>query len=55
MSPYFNKVNDVMLLYDIKNEIIIVNDFSTDKSKTVLENYMKEHHEFNCLLSTIKK
>ncbi len=50
-----NKVNDVMLLNGIKKEIIIVNDFSTDNSKAVLENYIKEHPQYNYRLINHEK
>lgn len=50
-----NKVNDVVLLNSIKKEIIIVNDCSTDNSKTVLENYISEHPQFNYRLINHEK
>src|ERR1700747_1795568 len=38
-----NKVLDVALINDIEKEIIIVNDFSTDNTKEVVEQYMATH------------
>ena len=51
-----NKVNDVVLIGNIKKEIIIVNDFSTDDTKQKILNYINQNpqleikyfeHEFN--------
>jgi glycosyltransferase involved in cell wall biosynthesis len=38
-----NKVLDVKLIGGFEKELIIVNDFSTDKTKEVVEQYMKDH------------
>lgn len=40
-----DKVNEVKLLNNIRKEIIVVNDCSTDNSKTVLEKYILTHPE----------
>ncbi len=40
-----NKVIDVKLIASIEKEIIIVNDFSTDKTQEVIEKYISEHPE----------
>jgi glycosyltransferase involved in cell wall biosynthesis len=40
-----NKVIDVKLIASIEKEIIIVNDFSTDKTQEVVEKYISEHPE----------
>lgn len=47
-----NKVLDVVLINGIEKEIIIVNDFSTDATKEVIEEYIASHpmdnlHLFN--------
>ena len=38
-----NKVLDVVLINGIQKEIIIVNDFSTDATKAVIEEYIESH------------
>lgn len=38
-----NKVLDVKLINDITKEIIIVNDFSSDNTKEVIEQYIADH------------
>jgi len=53
--PAFNEANTIHLILDkvlkvelinnIEKEIIIVNDFSTDKTKEVIEKYIDEHKE----------
>jgi len=40
-----DKVLKVELINNIEKEIIIVNDFSTDKTKEVIEKYIDEHKE----------
>src|SRR6201987_2906647 len=45
-----NKVLDVKLLNDIEKEIIIVNDFSSDKTKEVIEEYIASHPSENIRL-----
>lgn len=45
-----NKVLDVKLIGDFKKEIIIVNDFSTDGTVGVIEQYIKEHKADNISL-----
>ena len=45
-----NKVLDVKLLNDIQKEIIIVNDFSSDNTKEVVEQYMASHTDVNMRL-----
>lgn len=42
-----NKVLEVRLINDIEKEIIIVNDFSTDNTKKVVEQYITTHPEVN--------
>jgi len=38
-----NKINDVKLINNIKKDIIVVNDASTDNTKTVIHEYMGNH------------
>lgn len=45
-----NKVDEVQLINNIKKEIIIVNDCSTDNTREVLDNYVKEHPEMGIML-----
>lgn len=45
-----NKVLSVRLIGGFKKEIIIVNDFSTDKTETVVEKYIGDHKSENILL-----
>ncbi len=40
-----NKVIEVNLIASIKKEIIIVNDYSTDNTQQVVEEYISEHEE----------
>ncbi len=42
-----DKVLDVKLIGGFKKEIIIVNDFSTDNTKAVVEKYIKDHADQN--------
>ena len=45
-----NKIEAVSLPYNIEKEIIIVNDCSTDNTKTAIENYINEHKILNIVL-----
>jgi len=45
-----NKVKDVKLVNNIQKELIIVNDFSTDNTKEVVEKYIKENPELPIVL-----
>jgi glycosyltransferase involved in cell wall biosynthesis len=45
-----NKVLDVKLINDISKEIVIVNDFSTDNTRDVVEQYIKEHPDHDIKL-----
>jgi glycosyltransferase involved in cell wall biosynthesis len=45
-----NKVIAVKLLNDIEKEIIIVNDYSKDNTKQVVEEYINNHKELNICL-----
>lgn len=45
-----NKIEAVSLPYNIEKEIIIVNDCSTDNTKTAIENYINEHKNLNIVL-----
>src|SRR5579872_2474040 len=45
-----NKVLDVKLINDIEKEIIIVNDFSKDNTKEVIEQYITSHPQANMRL-----
>ena len=42
-----NKVKDVELINSITKEIIIVNDCSTDNTKSVIENYIQNNSDIN--------
>lgn len=42
-----DKIQEVKLLHDIKKEIILINDASTDKSEEVIQNYIKTNAEAN--------
>tara|TARA_R110001632_G_scaffold34766_3_gene88157 strand:- start:8690 stop:9409 length:720 start_codon:yes stop_codon:yes gene_type:complete len=42
-----NKVKDVQLLNNIKKELIIVNDCSTDATNEAIANYMKDNPDVN--------
>ena len=50
-----NKIKNVVLLNEIEKEIIIVNDFSTDTTLTVLEKYINTNKEMNILLFSHEK
>lgn len=50
-----DKVNAVTLLNNIKKEIIVVNDSSTDDSKAVLEKYIAAHPELDYRLINHEK
>ena len=43
MHLILDKVSEVELIGGLKKELIIVNDFSTDKTKEVIEKYITEH------------
>lgn len=45
-----DKVRDLELNWDIEKEIIIVNDYSTDNTRTVIENYISENSSLNIRL-----
>lgn len=45
-----DKVLDVELIGNLKKEIIIVNDFSTDNTKEVIDNYISEHIDIDIKL-----
>jgi glycosyltransferase involved in cell wall biosynthesis len=45
-----NKVLDVKLIGNFKSEIIIVNDFSTDNTKEIIEDYIDNHPDDNIKL-----
>jgi len=45
-----DKVLAVNLVNDIQKEIVIVNDFSTDTTKEVVEKYIKEHQDYDIKL-----
>lgn len=40
-----DRVLDVQLKYELKKQVVLVNDFSTDKSGEIIEEYIKEHPE----------
>ena len=45
IQQILDKVLEVELIGGLKKEIIIVNDFSTDNTKEVIENYISEHFD----------
>lgn len=45
-----NKILDVELINDIQKEIIIVNDFSSDTTRKVIENYIADNSKHNIRL-----
>ncbi|NOX85278.1 MAG: glycosyltransferase family 2 protein [Chlorobi bacterium] len=45
-----DKVTDLKLVGGFEKEIIIVNDYSTDETKTVIEKYIKDHPDHNIVL-----
>lgn len=45
-----DKVLDVELIGGLKKELLIVNDFSTDDTKEVIENYISQHTELDIKL-----
>ncbi len=47
ITSILDKVEEVELNYGYKKEVIIVNDFSTDKTVEVVEQYMKDNPGYN--------
>ena len=45
-----DKVLDVSLIGGFEKEIIIINDYSTDGTETVVEKYIKDHPDHNIVL-----
>lgn len=45
IESILDRVLEVKLNYNIKKEIILVNDFSSDNSVAVIEKYIREHSE----------
>lgn len=43
ITAILDRVSNVELMNNVRKEIIIVNDLSTDQSELVIENYIKEH------------
>lgn len=50
IQQILDKVLEVELIGGLKKEIIIVNDFSTDNTKEVIENYISEHKDIEIKL-----
>ncbi len=50
IEAILNRVVDVKLNYGYSKEIILVNDFSTDKSVEVIEKYIAEHSDVSMKL-----
>jgi glycosyltransferase involved in cell wall biosynthesis len=50
VSFILEKIASVHLLQDVEKEIIIVNDFSTDGTETVVQEYIHHHPEMNIRL-----
>lgn len=40
-----DRVLDVQLKYELRKQVVLVNDFSTDNSGEIIETYIKEHPE----------
>ncbi len=62
--PAYNEENTIELILDkilavnlknIEKEIIIVNDYSTDNTQTIIEKYIKDHSSENILLINQEK
>lgn len=49
IQQILDKVLDVKLIGGFEKEIIIVNDFSSDETKTVVEKYIDEHPDDNII------
>ncbi len=47
ITSILDKIKEVELKYGYKKELIIVNDFSTDKTVEVVENYIKDNADLN--------
>ena len=46
------KIASVQLIQDVEKEMIVVNDSSTDRTETVVQEYIQDHPEVNiCLFS----
>lgn len=50
ISSILAKVSEVILIGDIKKEIVVVNDCSKDQTVAVVEQYQKDHPELNIRL-----
>lgn len=55
INQILDKVVNVELLDNIDKEIIIINDKSTDNTKEVIENYIKDHSGSQILLYNLDK
>ncbi len=47
ISLILDKVLDVRLINDIQKELIIVNDASSDNTKSIVEKYIEDHQDFD--------
>jgi len=43
-------LKDLKLEYSLEKEVIIINDFSTDSTKVLIEDFMKSNHELSIML-----
>jgi glycosyltransferase involved in cell wall biosynthesis len=50
IEAILDRIKSVKLIHNIENEIIIVNDCSTDRSVQVIEYYIAHHPEYNISL-----
>lgn len=50
ITPILDELRELKLSYALEKEIIIVNDFSTDKTKILVEKFINENSELSILL-----
>ena len=55
INTILNKVINVSLINDIRKEIIIIDDHSTDNTSNIIENYIKEHNDHDIKLINLPK
>ncbi|MCD4745402.1 MAG: glycosyltransferase family 2 protein [Bacteroidales bacterium] len=55
INTILDKVINVSLINDIRKEIIIIDDHSTDNTSNIIENYIKEHNDHDIKLINLPK